>query len=200
MPTSRPLLRQKIRDLRKSISPELHAHYSAQLIDSITKHERILNANCVALYISVDGEIDTNGVIEWCLSRGKKVALPVLHPFSKGNLLFLNYDHNTVMVKNKYGIPEPELDVRNVIPLQNIDILFTPMVAFDIKGNRLGMGGGYYDRTLQEYHHKQTGPYPIGLALDIQEVDTLPTEIWDVPLPEIITPTRDIIFKEQDSQ
>ncbi len=200
MPTSRPLLRQKIRDLRKSISPELHAHYSAQLIDRFTKHERILNANCVALYISVDGEIDTNGVIEWCLSRGKKVALPVLHPFSKGNLLFLNYDHNTVMVKNKYGIPEPELDVRNVIPLQNIDILFTPMVAFDIKGNRLGMGGGYYDRTLQEYHHKQTGPYPIGLALDIQEVDTLPTEIWDVPLPEIITPTRDIIFKEQDSQ
>lgn len=194
MPTSRPLLRQKIRDLRKSISPELHAHYSSQLIDQFSKNDRIKNANCVALYISVDGEIDTNGVIEWCLARGKKVAVPVLHPFSKGNLLFLNYDKNTIMVKNKYGIPEPELNVQTVIPLDNIDILFTPMVAFDIKGNRLGMGGGYYDRTLQTYHANKTGPYPMGLALDIQEVDLLPTEIWDVPLPEIITPTRDIIF------
>ena len=90
MPTSRPLLRQKIRDLRKSISPELHAHYSSQLIDQFSKNDKIKNANCVALYISVDGEIDTNGVIEWCLARGKKVAVPVLHPFSKGNLLFVS--------------------------------------------------------------------------------------------------------------
>lgn len=197
MSASRPILRQKIRDLRKSISPELHAHYSAQLIDRFTKHKRILDAKCVGLYISVDGEIDTKGVIEWCLARGKTVAVPVLHPFSKGHLLFLNYNHDTVMVKNKYGIPEPELDVQNVVPLENIDILFTPMVAFDSKGNRLGMGGGYYDRTLQDYHYHKTGPYPIGLALDIQEVDSLPSENWDVPLPEIITPTRDIIFDEQ---
>ncbi len=196
MSASRPILRQKIRDLRKSISPELHAHYSSQLIDRFANHERIKNAKCVALYISVDGEIDTKGVIEWCLARGKKVAVPVLHPFSKGNLLFLNYDHDTKMVNNKYGIPEPELDVQNVIPLENIDILFTPLVAFDSKGNRLGMGGGYYDRTLQMYHMSKNGPFPIGLALDIQEVDVLPSEIWDVPLPEIITPTRDIIFKE----
>lgn len=194
MPTSRPLLRQKIRDLRKSISPELHAHYSSQLIDQFARSEKIKNAQCVALYFSVDGEIDTAGVIDWCLKRGKKVALPVLHPFSKGNLLFMNYDQNTIMVKNKYNIPEPELNVQYVIPLSRIDILFTPMVAFDKEGNRLGMGGGYYDRTLQTYHHEQKGPYPIGLALDIQEVDTLPTEIWDVPLPEIITPTRDIVF------
>ncbi len=197
MPTSRPLLRQKIRDLRKSISVEMHAHYSAQLVDQFSKHKRIKEASCVALYMSVDGEIDTAGVINWCLNNGKRVALPVLHPFSKGNLLFLNYDRNTAMVKNKYNIPEPELDVRNVIPLNHIDIIFTPMVAFDAAGNRLGMGGGYYDRTLQKYNLDKKGPYPIGLALDIQEVESLPTEIWDVPLPEIITPTRDIIFNQK---
>ena len=194
MPNSRPLLRQKIRDLRKTITPEQRDHYSSQLIDQFTKNPKIKEAQCVALYISVDGEIDTNGVIEWCLARNKKVAVPVLHPFSKGNLLFLNYDKNTVMVKNRYNIPEPELNVQIVIPLSKIDIMFTPLVAFDSKGNRLGMGGGYYDRTLQDYHNTKQGPYPIGLALDIQEVGTLPTEIWDVPLPEIITPTRNIIF------
>lgn len=195
MSASRPILRQKIRDLRKAISPEAHAHYSSQLIDQFARSEKIKAASCIALYISVDGEIDTNGVIKWCQAHGKRVALPVLHPFSKGNLLFLEYNKDTIMVKNKYNIPEPELNVQNVIPLSKIDILFTPLVAFDSKGNRLGMGGGYYDRTLQDYHATKHGPYPIGLALDLQEVETLPTEIWDVPLPEIITPTRDIIFE-----
>lgn len=193
--TSRPLLRQKIRDLRKSISPELHAHYSSQLIDQFSKNERIRNAESVALYISVDGEIDTHGVIEWCLAKGKKVALPVIHPFSKGQLLFLKYDKNTVMNPNRYNIPEPELNVQNVVPLNHIDIIFTPLVAFDNQGNRLGMGGGYYDRTLQFYQQGKKGPYPIGLALDIQEVENLPTDTWDVPLPEIITPTRNLVFK-----
>ncbi|WP_019002481.1 5-formyltetrahydrofolate cyclo-ligase [Succinimonas amylolytica] len=196
MPTSRPLLRQKIRDLRKTITPEQHAHYSAQLVDRFMHHERINRASCIALYMSVDGEIDTAGVINWCLNNNIRVALPVLHPFSKGHLLFLNYDKNTVMVNNKYGIPEPELDVRNVIPLNRIDIMCTPLVAYDSNGNRLGMGGGYYDRTLQIYNQTGEGPFPVGLALDIQEVESLPTEIWDVPLPEIITPTRDIIFEK----
>ena len=149
----------------------------------------------MALYISVDGEIDTHGVIEWCLAKGKKVALPVIHPFSKGQLLFLKYDKNTVMNPNRYNIPEPELNVQNVVPLNHIDIIFTPLVAFDNQGNRLGMGGGYYDRTLQFYHQGKNGPYPIGLALDIQEVENLPTDTWDVPLPEIITPTRNLVFK-----
>lgn len=192
--TSRPLLRQKIRDLRKAIPPELHAQYSEQLIARVAANERIQKAESVALYISVDGEIDTNGLIEWCAAQGKKVALPVIHPFSKGQLLFLKYDENTVMNPNCFDIPEPELNVQNVVPLNRIDIIFTPLVAFDSKGNRLGMGGGYYDRTLQFYHNGQQGPYPIGLALDIQEVEDLPTDTWDVPLPEIITPTRDLVF------
>ncbi len=200
MPTSRPLLRQKIRDLRKTISVEQHAHYSAQLVDRFMHHERINKASCVALYMSVDGEVDTAGVINWCLNNNIQVALPVLHPFCKGHLLFLNYDKNTIMVNNKYGIPEPELDVRNVIPLNRIDIMCTPLVAYDSHGNRLGMGGGYYDRTLQIYNQTGKGPYPVGLALDIQEVEALPTEIWDVPLPEIITPTRDIIFEKNVRQ
>ncbi|MEE3423385.1 5-formyltetrahydrofolate cyclo-ligase [Succinimonas sp.] len=200
MPTSRPLLRQKIRDLRKTISVEQHAHYSAQLVDRFMHHERINKASCVALYMSVDGEVDTAGVINWCLNNNIQVALPVLHPFCKGHLLFLNYDKNTIMINNKYGIPEPELDVRNVIPLNRIDIMCTPLVAYDSHGNRLGMGGGYYDRTLQIYNQTGKGPYPVGLALDIQEVEALPTEIWDVPLPEIITPTRDIIFEKNVRQ
>ena len=63
-------------------------------------------------------------------------------------------------------------------------------MAFDAEGNRLGMGGGYYDRTLACWHEHKLGPKPLGLAHDCQQVDAVPQEQWDVPLPQIITPSR----------
>ncbi|EEG85357.1 5-formyltetrahydrofolate cyclo-ligase [Proteus penneri ATCC 35198] len=75
-----------------------------------------------------------------------------------------------------------------VIPISNIDIIFTPLVAFDTQGQRLGMGGGFYDRTLENWQQKSF--YPMGLAHTFQQVDYLPIANWDVPLPEIITPNK----------
>ena len=103
------------------------------------------------------------------------------------------------MVANQYGILEPKLDVRNIINVTELDIIFTPLVAFDEKGNRMGMGGGFYDRTLAKWHHAfatqpLATPYPIGLAHNCQKVDNIPTQAWDVPLPEIITPTQHYSF------
>ena len=98
------------------------------------------------------------------------------------------------MVKNKYGILEPKLDVRSIVSVTDIDIIFTPLVAFDEFGNRLGMGGGFYDRTLAAWYleyqqNKQAKPMPIGLAHDCQKVKAIPIENWDIPLPKIITPS-----------
>jgi 5-formyltetrahydrofolate cyclo-ligase len=77
----------------------------------------------------------------------------------------------------------------HIVPKHEIDIIFTPLVAFDAEGNRLGMGGGFYDRTLENW--QQTGrPFPVGLAHDCQQVEMIPTEIWDIPLPALITPSR----------
>ena len=100
---------------------------------------------------------------------------------------------------NQYGISEPKLDVTAIKQVDNIDIMFTPLVAFDNKGNRLGMGGGFYDRTLARWHkefqtNKSTKPYPIGLAHDCQHLPEIPSELWDIPLPEIITPNQHYKF------
>ncbi len=81
--------------------------------------------------------------------------------------------------------------------MSQLDIIFTPLVAFDATGQRLGMGGGFYDRTLQDWeiaYAQQRGPYPIGLAHDCQRVDVLPVQDWDVPLPEIITPSTHYLW------
>ena len=76
-----------------------------------------------------------------------------------------------------------------VCPVNQLDIIFTPLVAFDSQGNRMGMGGGYYDRTLAHWQTNQT-PYPIGLAHNCQLVEQLPVQAWDIPLAQIITPDK----------
>lgn len=98
-------------------------------------------------------------------------------------------------MKNRFNIFEPPLNVNNIIPISNIDIIFTPLVAFDESGQRLGMGGGFYDRTLENW--QQQSFYPMGLAHTCQQVHSLPSTDWDIPLPEIITPDKVWRFDER---
>ena len=187
---NRQQIRQVIRSRRQQISPEQQTSASQILIEQFKQHPLISRAERIALYLATDGELDTSPVIEWCWQQHIAVCLPVLHPFSKGHLLFLHFTTDSPMSTNRFGIIEPQLNCQQIVPLSTIDIICTPLVAFDQQGNRLGMGGGFYDRTLTQWHHQRLGPYPIGLAHDCQEVDSVPTEHWDVPLPEILTPTR----------
>ena len=187
---NRQQIRQVIRSRRQQISPEQQTSASQILIEQFKQHPLISRAERIALYLATDGELDTSPVIEWCWQQHIAVCLPVLHPFSKGHLLFLHFTADSPMSTNRFGIIEPQLNCQQIVPLSSIDIICTPLVAFDQQGNRLGMGGGFYDRTLTKWHHQRLGPYPIGLAHDCQEVDSVPTEHWDVPLPEILTPTR----------
>ena len=182
--TLRNQLRQQIRKTRANLT----ALQQQQAEDSITQQALALieerNAQHIALYVSFDGEISTEKLIKTLWAQDKYVYLPVLHPFNPNHLLFLRYLPDTPMLKNKFGIWEPKFNVQNVLPLDELDILFTPLVAFDKQGNRLGMGGGFYDRTLQ---HWQKSPFiPVGLAHQCQQVEQLPTEVWDVPLHQIL--------------
>ena len=97
-------------------------------------------AHSIAVFLSFDGELDTGPLIEQLWTLGKRVYLPVLHPFSPGHLLFLRYAPETPLVRNRFNILEPRLDVRQVLPLGELDVVLTPLVAFDHTGQRLGMG------------------------------------------------------------
>ena len=182
--TLRNQLRQQIRKTRANLT----ALQQQQAEDSITQQALAFieerNAQHIALYVSFDGEISTDKLIKTLWAQDKHVYLPVLHPFNPNHLLFLRYLPDTPMLKNKFGIWEPKLNVQSVLPLEELDILFTPLVAFDKQGNRLGMGGGFYDRTLQ--HWQNTSFIPVGLAHQCQQVEQLPTEAWDVPLHQIL--------------
>lgn len=181
-------LRQNIRNRRRALTIDQQSKASQALSQQLI-HNMPNNVKRVALYLANDGEINPLPFIQACWQRNIEVCLPVLHPFNAGHLLFLNYQSNTQMQTNKYGISEPKLDVRQVVLVKDIDVIYTPLVAFDEQGNRMGMGGGYYDRTLAANPNVAT----IGIAHDCQQVDALQPQIWDIPLSQIITPTQRIV-------
>ena len=198
----RNVIRQKIRAARRALSNTEQQQASYQLLEKLIYQPRILKSQSFSLTLAYDGEIDVMPFIEWCWQQNKQVFLPVVHPSQTGQLLFLAYQPETKMMVNRYGISEPQLINDPMCPdeflgccsVNELDIIFTPLVAFDEQGNRIGMGGGYYDRLLSPWFRNKTGPYPMGLAHDCQLLDSLPIQDWDVPLPEIITPTRHFHF------
>ncbi|NRD73216.1 5-formyltetrahydrofolate cyclo-ligase [Shewanella sp. VB17] len=182
-------IRSKIRATRRAIPAAEQDDLGQQACTLMLAQLESLTIKHIALYLTNDGELDTQPLIKALWQRNINVYLPRLHPFSKGNLLFLAYTSNTQIQRNKLGIDEPLLDIRHIICAEHLDVIVTPLVAFDTDGNRMGMGGGYYDRTLA--HYKDTrSPLPIGYAHDCQQVNRLPSEHWDIPLPIIITPTK----------
>ncbi|WP_194208310.1 5-formyltetrahydrofolate cyclo-ligase [Superficieibacter sp. 1612_C1] len=180
-------IRRHIRQLRRTLSVDQQTHLAQQAAARMMAYPPVVMAHTVALFLSFDGELDTRPLIEQLWRAGKRVYLPVLHPFSPGNLLFLHYHPQSELVVNRLKIHEPKLDVRDVLPLAQLDVLVTPLVAFDGQGQRLGMGGGFYDRTLQNW--QQYRLQPVGYAHDCQRVEALPVEEWDIPLPAVVTPS-----------
>ncbi|MEA9391733.1 5-formyltetrahydrofolate cyclo-ligase [Acerihabitans sp. TG2] len=185
----RQSIRNHIRTQRRQLTALQQTQAASSLMNRLLADARIAAASHLALFLSFDGELDTRPLIEVFWQLGKQVYLPVLHPFCPGHLLFQRYDANTPLLKNRLRIDEPKLDVTQLLPVARLQILFTPLVAFDERGQRLGMGGGFYDRTLRHWR-RDAGFYPIGLAHDCQQVAAVPDEPWDVPLPEIVTPSR----------
>lgn len=155
------------------------------------KSEKTDKKKHIALYFSNDSELDTSLLIKELWIKNHVLYLPVIHPFNGANLLFQRYEKNSPMKANRYGIFEPKLNCDQICPLSDLDYVLMPLVAFDNDGNRLGMGGGFYDRTLARLHEQNwQKPQLIGLAYECQKVDVLPIESWDVPLKTIITPDK----------
>jgi 5-formyltetrahydrofolate cyclo-ligase len=183
-------IRTEFRNKRQTLSAQEQCTAASNLLTSCLASTTLAQANTIACYVANDAEIDPINIIDYCWQKGKRVVLPVLHPFSKGHLLFVEYQANTPTRKNCFGIDEPIVTSTNICTLANIELIFTPLVAFDVKGNRLGMGGGYYDRTLAPIRRDSLPTELIGLAHACQQTDNLLTDSWDIPLDGIATPEQ----------
>ncbi len=186
-PDPRQALRKELRARRNSLNPTQQEAASAWALRHLMKSPKFLRAQHVALYIAADGELNPNLIAEQLWKMGKHCYLPVLHPRSEGQLWFVEYTPNTELKPNRFGIPEPDHRQERKFAPNLLDVVLLPLVGFDRRGGRLGMGGGFYDRTFAFHKGKKTKPYLIGMAHSCQEVEMLETADWDIPLYAVVT-------------
>ena len=146
----RQQLRMEIRRRRQALTQIEQQQAAADLTEMFASQTALQQADQIALYLTNDAELDTQLLIQWLWQQGKTLYLPVMHPFATGYLLFQRYSAKTPMLFNRFGIAEPVLDCSQICPLSELSLICLPLVAFDAAGNRMGMGGGFYDRTLSQ--------------------------------------------------
>jgi 5-formyltetrahydrofolate cyclo-ligase len=191
--SQRRFLRQTLRAKRRSLSAAAQKQAARQLCRQIRQQPWFLRCRRIAVYLANDGEISPDQLVSMAAKMGKEIYLPVLHPVVKGQLWFVRYQPSTPMKKNRFGIAEPVLKgyghlKGNRCPASLLNLVLMPLVGFTAKGERLGMGGGFYDRTLEQHTTDFHRPLLIGLAHECQRVEHLPVADWDVPLAGILTP------------
>lgn len=185
-------IRREMRRQRRALSVQQRSAAALSLDRMLGRHPLFLRSNHIAFYLPNDGEMELNPLLARALAMGKRCYLPVLSPIYHNRLWFAPYDGDSHLELNRFGIPEPAANWSQMRPVWTLDLILTPLVAFDSEGNRLGMGGGYYDRTLAYLRRRQHWRKPrlLGTAYDFQEVAQLPHENWDVPLHGVVTQSR----------
>lgn len=186
--STRAQLRAALRQRRRALSPSEQRQAGIALVRQLLNMPQLLRAQYVALYLACDGEIDARATAQQLWKMGKQVYLPVLRPDKHGELWFVAYTPDMPLRANRFGIPEPDFRRSPRLPPTRFDVVLMPLVGFDRSGARLGMGGGFYDRTFAFKAEKSEGkPYLVGLAHSCQEVASLASAAWDIPLFAIAT-------------
>jgi len=197
MPIDSSTIRTSKRRLRQQLTRLEQSTHAIGLANQVCRQQAFLNSGRIACYLANDGEIDPEYIIRTAWQLRKQVYLPVLSPF-QSKLYFAPYQAGMAMQLNRFGIWEPDRSPVNWINAWQLDLMLLPLVAFDQDGNRLGMGGGFYDRSLA-YRRSRTHslrPKLIGLAHELQRERKLSANSWDIPLDMIATEDR--VIKVQD--
>ena len=186
----RQQLRRQLRQQRRALGPQKQALAARTLCLSLQKNPRIQQAKHIAAYVASDGEINPLRFIRWAQRHGKTLWLPVVtptHSLHRGGLHFVKapaLHARRGWRRNAYGIAEPIS--RQSRSAKTLDIVLMPLVGFDTQGNRLGMGGGYYDRLLAKLSQSPRRPRTMGLAHACQHVASLPKASWDRAVDALI--------------
>lgn len=189
-------IRTRIKHERQNLTSPFMQRAAIALLGHVSKSQLIEKHNNIAFYLPIGGEISCMPIIEYALSLGKKCYVPKIRTGRKRSMWFLPYEGRESVEKGKYGILEPTASPSQAIATSELSLVFMPLVAFDNSGNRLGMGGGYYDTVFGNLS-SQKRPELIGLAYNLQKVPQVPTEKWDLKMDAVITPNHYLRFVDQ---
>ena len=191
--TSRPLegndrsaLRKELRERRTALSAGERIAAATALLDQLEKIPEFLTDTRVAGYWAVAGELPLAAIVGGLRARGQAYHLPIV----EGNLLrFAPWWPGMPIAMNRYDIPEPVVEPEARIAADAIDVVLVPLLGFDRSGQRLGFGGGYYDRTFAFLigQPRPSRPVLVGIGYAAQEIARIEPAEWDVPLDYVAT-------------
>lgn len=178
-------LRKQLRQHRRTLSLRTRQQAGRVTCQRLGRLAVFRQARHVGIYLSAFGEVPTQAIINRCLKSQKKIYLPQIRHFDQ-KLLWVPISRqqwrNRRFFMHRLGMYEPR---QRGIAVSRLDLLIMPLLAFDRYGSRLGMGGGFYDRTLW----KKPQAYRLGLAYAFQQIRQLDRQPWDQPLDAILTPS-----------
>ncbi|NSX07735.1 5-formyltetrahydrofolate cyclo-ligase [Pseudomonas lini] len=185
----RPQLRRMLRKARRALTPSQQREASRGLYTQLAQHPLFRRAKHISLYLPNDGEIDPRLLMRAAQRRGKAIYLPVLSAWPRTKMVFQRIRPGEKFKPNRFRIPEPRHNIARQRKVWALDLVLLPLVGFDDVGGRLGMGGGFYDRSLAYLARRKNWRKPtlLGLAHECQKVQRLAQASWDVPLQGTVT-------------
>jgi 5-formyltetrahydrofolate cyclo-ligase len=189
---SRPQLRRLLRKARRSLTPTEQRQAAQGLYRQLAQNPLFRRARHISLYLPMDGEIDPRLLLREAQRRGKATYLPVLSAWPRTKMVFQRVRPGDRFKPNRFRIPEPHINPRQQRKIWALDLILMPLVGFDDQGGRLGMGGGFYDRSLGYRARRKAWQKPVllGLAHECQKVEKLAVASWDVPLQGTVSDKR----------
>ena len=177
--STKPQLRKEIEVRRQALKSDEITAMSLQIVANFKKLEAFHSAKTVALYRAISGEVNVDSLFKACWELGKRTCVPVFNAASDLYEMAEVSDQTEYRIGN-YGIREPLLAAH--IPMNQVNLVALPGVAFDLNGNRLGRGGGYYDRLLADF-----SGFSAAVAFAFQILPQIPCEAHDQPVQAIVT-------------
>ena len=184
---SKEQLRRAMQAARRALSDLERQRAADELCRQLISSSWYRDSDTLAAYLAVNGEIDLEPFIDAAHRHGKRLCLPVIA--AGPALRFAVFERGAPLYPNRYGIAEPGGPrVRHASP-RELDLVLAPLVAFDSRGHRIGMGAGFYDRTFAFLNERPQPARPllIGAAYELQRAPAIEPEPWDVPLSGIAT-------------
>ncbi len=172
-------IRSQLLKQRKSLNPNQIVSLSEKIVKHITQSELYQQANHIALYLPFNGEVDLTALLQ---VEHKKHYLPSIQG---EHMQFQRHTPELALKKHRYGISQAAF-IESLQPAQ-LDLCLMPLLGFDISGNRLGMGGGFYDRYFEHIGIKNNHTHLAGIGYQLQQQQKLPVESWDVRINHLFT-------------
>lgn len=160
---------------------------SAEIGSKLLKLSRVIEAHTISTYLHTGSEVRTSGIVDWALSNGKRVIVPISDKATKRLIFSEIKSRAEELERGTYGILEPKPQFRRPVPLEDADVALIPAIAWDKMGFRIGYGKGYYDRSINSL---KTRLLKIGLAYEFQFIQRVPRSRYDRKVDAIVTERR----------